>query len=64
MNALFQDCDLASEFDKRNEIISDWDEEYDQLVEELEEEFCRKQSILEKALVESIMENQLARPTE
>jgi hypothetical protein len=59
MNALFPGCDIAKDFDGRNEIISSWNERHDQLLKELDDEFFQKDDELEKVLVEYILRNNL-----
>lgn len=58
MCSLFPDGLPPPEIDDRMEIMGGWDE-YDQLLDDLDNEFFKKDSELEKTLVEYIIQNNL-----
>lgn len=53
VNKLFPDCDIPNEFDKRNEIIENWDDndnKIDKMLDDLDQEFYGKYKFLEDSL--------------
>lgn len=63
MNSLFPNGQPCEDIDDRMEIMGTW-EEYDQLLEVLDDEFFEKEAALENTLVDYILENKLAVPAE
>lgn len=60
INHLFPNDTPSKDGEERNEVISKWPVEYDQLLEELNEEFYQYKGALEKALVTYIIQNKLS----
>lgn len=62
MSSLFPNGTPSMDINERMEIMDDWDESYDQLLEDLDNEFFEKDSELEQVLVDYVVRNNLTSP--
>ena len=60
INHLFPNNSPSKDGQERNEVISKWPENHEQLLEVLNEEFYQYKGALEKALVNHIVKNKLS----
>jgi hypothetical protein len=64
MRSLFLDGRPPQDIDERSEMIGSWDGKYEQLLDNLDDEFFQKDQELEKVLIEYLMKNKLISSTQ